>query len=177
MGPGADGAPVRTDRMVRATYSLQGAAAGAPRTVTYWRLGDRLRAEQAGRLVWLEGPAGGDVVVRLPGGGLVRGGPGQLLPHVPVPELNALQSAYSAAVLRDGQGKPGARQPGRPGAPGQPSLNSPWSTRNLRTVADVDTGCVLDLDAQALRGPVAIRSTEFALVQPDPELFLAPPLD
>lgn len=177
LGASADQPGPATDVMVEATYRLTGAAEGAPRAVTYWRLGDRLRAEQAGRLVWLEGPAGGHVIVRLPEGGLARVSPGQLLPHVPAPELEALAGAEQAAAWLDVPGEPAACASGLHEGTGRPSLLSTWSDLALRVVTDEYTGCVLDLTADGLRGQIAIRTTDFALLPPDPERFLQPDLD
>src|SRR5690349_7978711 len=101
MGPGFGRSPLGTDLMVRATYVLAGAATGAPRTVTYWRLRDRLRAEDVSGLLWLEGPLGGEVVARSPDGALVRIDPGGLLPKVPAPELDALGGVEQAAAWVD----------------------------------------------------------------------------
>ena len=176
MRSGDRGRVVKDDVTVRAKYTLTGAASGAPHTITYWRLGESLRAEDSAGLVLVAGTPGGDVVVRGVDGALVRVGPGGLLPPLPAPELDALASAEQAAAWLDRGGAPLSRTKGVHAATGRPSVVSTWRLHALRVVADAETECVLDLDADGLRGPVAIRTSEFVLQDPDPDLFVLPQL-
>ena len=168
MGPGTGGSIVRREVAIRATYSLMGSAAGAPRTITYWRLGPWLRAEQDGRVLWLDGPTG--VMAGLTSGSLTRIEDGALFRH-PVPELGALESVDHAAAWLGIQSAPSGRASETHQATGVRCLVRTWPDR-LRVAADQGTGFVLDLSGSGLRGPVAIHTTAFELLAPDSGRFL-----
>ncbi len=171
MGPGGGGQFVREDVTVRATYLLTGAATGAPRTVTYWRLGRWLRVEQAGQVLWLDGPEG--LFGQLGGGSLTPIEPDAVFRH-PAQEADSLESADHAAAWLDVLGDPALRTLEAHPILGVVCFVSTWPKLNLRIVADADTGCVLDLSADGLRGPVTIRTTAFDLLPPDLSLFDTP---
>lgn len=150
-------------------YWLSGEASGAPRMVDYWTDGRSTRAEGKDGAAWIEGPLG--EVVRYRGALNVQEipwGQGGLLSSVPpFPEMQAIRSVHGATLWLD---VPGTHRPkGSAEVLGRPVTE--YSRPGLLIQEDDETGLVLSLRAEGLRGIVELSTLQVAWEPRGPAQF------
>lgn len=164
--------PTGPPRVLVAEIATSGAMRHAPRVLRLWAAGPNLAVrDDAGRLVWLETghfsafPSTTDGIQVAPAD---ADGDGALVPEDTAPEAQAMLSLSNLASWADAQVDPAAPVDGN-GTRRARLVTT--DGRDLTAVVDTETGVVISVEGQSLRGAFLIEMTSRRYVPWDPDLF------
>lgn len=171
VGPVSDGAGPPDGKIWALRYRLDGAVAGAPRTVRLWLAGDDGRAVGEDGTCWAWSSADMTIVREgLPAQRLVEGAGDVYRP--PFPEARAIRSVQQVCSWLD-KPVPSTRAAGIVLARSVGVLTG----TDIRLAVDEGSGVVLGVEATGLRGDMSLTVDEFGLVERTDELLTCPVAD